>query len=127
MVVMRLYAVYYVDSEGNCVSGECFCVGSGGSLAYSILDDKDLHGGKELADLGLDEAVETACWAIRHAAQRDGYSGGYINIIHIDASGVKHIHRIDSRKMVLPSHMKIEAATAATATATDSRSIAKRS
>ena len=31
-------AVYYVDSEGNCVSGDLFCVGSGGSLAYAVLD-----------------------------------------------------------------------------------------
>ena len=30
--------VYYVDSEGNCVPGDLFCVGSGGSLAYAVLD-----------------------------------------------------------------------------------------
>ena len=30
--------LYYVDSEGSCVEGDIFCVGSGARLAYAILD-----------------------------------------------------------------------------------------
>jgi 20S proteasome subunit beta 5 len=87
--------VYYVDSEGACVTGTFFCVGSGANLAYSVID----HSEKELKDMDLEEAVELATWAIRHATYRDGYSGGYINVIHIDSTGIHHVKRVDSRTL----------------------------
>ena len=31
-------SIYYVDSEGVCINGELFCVGSGAPFAYAILD-----------------------------------------------------------------------------------------
>ena len=89
--------MYYVDSEGSCVPGNFFCVGSGANLAYSIIDSSQ----KKLDDLSLEEAVELATWAIRHATYRDGYSVGYINIIHINSTGCHHIKRIDSRTLSL--------------------------
>ena len=88
--------VYYVDSNGVCLKGNVFSVGSGSALAYSIIDSSwnDLQ-----TNYTLDEAVNLAIWGVRHATYRDSYSGGYINIIHINSSGVHHIKRIDSRQM----------------------------
>ena len=88
--------VYYVDSNGVCLKGNVFSVGSGSSLAYSIIDSSwsDLQ-----KTFNLTQAVDLAVWAIRHATYRDSYSGGYINIIHLNSSGVHHIKRIDSRRL----------------------------
>lgn len=84
-------SLYYVDAEGTCLQGKLFCVGSGASLAYGVLDSHNL------ASLDISEAIDVATWAIRHATYRDGYSGGYINILHVNASGCHHVRRIDSR------------------------------
>ena len=88
-----------MDSEGSCVPGDFFCVGSGANLAYSVIDENKKNKNKDLRTLDLEEAVELATWAIRHATYRDGYSGGYINVIHIDKKGCHHIKRIDSRTL----------------------------
>lgn len=88
-------SLYYVDSAGVCVEGDSFCVGSGAKLAYSIIDDHEEIFPKML----LDEAVKITIMAIRHAAHRDGYSGGYINIIHVNSTGIHHIKRIDSKEI----------------------------
>jgi 20S proteasome subunit beta 5 len=80
--------LYYVDSEGTCVPGESFCVGSGANHAYSVLDSKDV------ASLSPHEAVEHAAVCIRLATSRDGYSGGYINVFHIGKDGIKHMKRV---------------------------------
>ena len=88
-------ALFYVDSEGSCVPGDVFCVGSGANLAYSILDDSE----KKLSDMTVDEAVDVATWALRHATFRDSFSGGYINVIYINATGCHHLKRIDVRTM----------------------------
>lgn len=87
--------VFYVDSEGACVPGTFFCVGSGANLAYSVIDNSE----KDLKDMDVEEAVELATWAIRHATYRDGYSGGYINVIYIDSTGINHVRRVDSRTL----------------------------
>jgi len=89
-------SLFYVDSEGSCISGKSFCVGSGANLAYSILDKE-----KNLTELGVDEAIELATWAIRHATQRDGFSGGFINVFHINATGIHHCRHNDSRSVAL--------------------------
>lgn len=86
-------SLYYVDSEGSCVNGRCFCVGSGANVAYSVLDETDL------STLNVTEAVDLATWAVRQAANRDGFSGGYINVLHINSSGVHHVRRADSRSI----------------------------
>ena len=94
-LIMPINPVFYVDSEGSCVPGDFFCVGSGANLAYSVIDDRI----KEAKDMGLEEAVELATWAIRHATYRDGYSGGYINVFHVNSSGCHHVRRVDSRTL----------------------------
>ena len=86
--------IYYVDSEGNLVSGDVFCVGSGATLAYAVLDST-----KDLKHMCMHESADLALWAIRHATHRDGYSGGYINVYCIDETGVCQINRIDSKDL----------------------------
>lgn len=86
-------SLYYVDSEGTCVSGPCFCVGSGASLAYAVLDTNTL------TKSTLSEAISTAAWAVRRATHRDGFSGGFINVIHINSTGCFPVLRIDSKVM----------------------------
>ena len=87
--------VYYVDSEGSCVQGSCFCVGSGANLAYSVLDvEKDLE-----KLVSVDDAVDLATTAIRIATARDGFSGGYINVFHINSTGTHLMRRVDSREV----------------------------
>jgi len=94
-------SLYYVDSEGSCIKGNMFSVGSGAQLAYSILDDElnKRRLNNSIDSMTLDEAIDTAAWSIRYAAHRDGFSGGYINIIHINSTGPHHVLRKDSRLM----------------------------
>lgn len=91
---LMLFAVYYVDSEGTCVEGDLFCVGSGSQSAYSVLDSSP-----PLPCLRLDEALDTALWAVRHATMRDGFSGGYINVLVINSTGIFPVKRVDCSKM----------------------------
>jgi 20S proteasome alpha/beta subunit len=51
--------------------------------------------------MNVDDAAELAIWAIRHASYRDSYSGGYINVIHINSTGCHHIRRVDSRTLLI--------------------------
>ncbi len=158
----HIFTVFYVDDEGTCVSNDLFCVGSGASLALSILDsagsDSDgklryvndvryqsgecgisngFDSNNSLSDeevmkstaeevatsphtnnhdsklmkqqtnkltlhtMPFDQAVDRAVWAVRHATARDGYSGGWINVVVVNSTGVFHVKRIDSAKMVL--------------------------
>ena len=92
--------LFYVDSEANCVSGDCFCVGSGAALAYGLLDAAAPDGMDSLPS--LETVVDVAVRAIRQATYRDAYSGGYINVLHVNATGIHHLRRVDSRTVVLP-------------------------
>lgn len=106
--------MFYVDSEGACIEGDMFCVGSGSQFAYAILDsveqravsaedvatsalDSRPHAQSALSRLPMQEALDTAVKAIRHATYRDGFSGGYINVLVVNATGIHHIKRIDSK------------------------------
>ena len=82
-----------MDNDGTVLSGNLFCVGSGGMLANGIMDSVD-----DIASLPLSEVVEKAKWAIRHAAQRDAYSGGVINVFHINETGIHHLVNVDSQE-----------------------------
>ena len=66
-------ALYYVDNDGTRLKGDKFCVGSGSTYAYGILDNEYRR------DLTVEEAVELGKRAIYHATHRDAYSGGFIN------------------------------------------------
>lgn len=119
--------MYYVDSDGACIEGSMFCVGSGSQFAYAVMDtisDGDSSGRPNtefltesfpddenaeeiigspsrltsaLARVPLEQAIETAVRAVRHATYRDGFSGGYINVLVVNATGIHHIKRIDSK------------------------------
>ena len=102
--------LFYVDNEANCVSGDYFCVGSGSALAYAVLDsakvEQDSTSCQEcpkgaLFAPSLDAAVDLALRAIRQATYRDAFSGGYINVLHVNATGIHHLVRMDSREMHL--------------------------
>lgn len=64
--------LYYVDSDGNRMSGNVFSVGSGSLYAYGILDSGYRW------DMTDEEAQELGRRAIYHATHRDAYSGGIV-------------------------------------------------
>jgi 20S proteasome subunit beta 5 len=90
--------LFYVDSEGACVSGDLFCVGSGAQGAYSVLDAIP-----SLSSQSLEMALDSAISAVRHASYRDGYSGGYVTALVVNVTGIFPIIRRDVRTM--PMHL----------------------
>ena len=78
-------ALYYIDSDGTRLSGNLFCVGSGQTFAYGVLDAEYKY---ELED---EEALELGRRSILAATHRDAFSGGFINLYHVKEDGwVKH-------------------------------------
>jgi len=78
-------ALYYVDSDGTRLRGDLFCVGSGQTFAYGVLDAEYHY------ELTTEEALELGTRSILAATHRDAYSGGYINLYHVKEEGwVKH-------------------------------------
>ena len=67
-------ALYYIDSDGTRLPGNLFCVGSGQTFAYGVLDAEYHY------DLEDDEALELGKRSILAATHRDAFSGGYIRI-----------------------------------------------
>ena len=88
-------SLYYIDSDGNCLESNSFCVGSGAFFAYAIIDSF-YH-----KEIRFQDAKRVALHAIRYAAHRDGYSGGYINVFCLNSTGIHHIERHDSRNLPL--------------------------
>jgi 20S proteasome subunit beta 5 len=78
--------IFYVDSDGNRLKGDAFCVGSGQTFAYGITPQQlqltigVLDSGLR-NDLTVDDAIALGRRAILAAAHRDAYSGGSINRI----------------------------------------------
>ncbi|KAI5797877.1 putative proteasome component PRE2 [Peziza echinospora] len=78
-------ALYYVDSDGSRLQGDLFCVGSGQTFAYGVLDAEYNY------DLTVEDALALGTRSILAATHRDAYSGGYINLYHVKEEGwVKH-------------------------------------
>lgn len=78
-------ALYYIDSDGTRLAGNLFCVGSGQTFAYGVLDAEYRY------DLSEEEALELGRRSILAATHRDAYSGGFINLYHVKEEGwVKH-------------------------------------
>ncbi|KAK2753514.1 Proteasome subunit beta type-5 [Arachnomyces sp. PD_36] len=78
-------ALYYVDSDGTRLPGNLFCVGSGQTFAYGVLDAEYHY------DLTEEEALALGSRSILAATHRDAYSGGFINLYHVKEDGwVKH-------------------------------------
>ncbi|PRT54152.1 Proteasome subunit beta type-5 [Wickerhamiella sorbophila] len=73
--------IFYVDSDGSRVPGHLFCVGSGQTFAYGVLDQGYRW------DLSVDEALALGKRAILAATHRDAYSGGSVNLYHIKSEG----------------------------------------
>jgi 20S proteasome subunit beta 5 len=59
--------------------GNVFCVGSGSTYAYGVIDSNLRE------DLTVDEAIDLGRRAIAGAAHRDAYSGGWNNLYHMKA------------------------------------------
>jgi 20S proteasome subunit beta 5 len=77
-------ALYYIDSDGTRLSGNLFCVGSGQTFAYGVLDANYRY------DLTEQEALELGRRSILAAMHRDAYSGGFINLYHVKEEGWVH-------------------------------------
>ncbi len=100
--------MYYVDSEGSCVQGDLFSVGSGSILAYSILDAQKSEHEEDLSKLSKEEAIDTALRAVKHATYRDGFSGGYINVIEVNQTGTFHLRRVDVQTSRLQRSLSVD-------------------
>lgn len=74
-------AIYYVDSDGTRLPGDLFCVGSGQTFAYGVLDATYKW------DLSVEEALDLGKRAILAATHRDAYSGGSVNLYHVTEEG----------------------------------------
>ncbi|KAL8177214.1 UNVERIFIED_CONTAM: Proteasome subunit beta type-11 [Gekko kuhli] len=81
--------LHYVYSDGTCFSGDVFSVGSGSPYAYAVLD------GAYHYDLPVAEAFALARQAVAHAARRDAYSGGNVDLYHVQQSGWICVSRED--------------------------------
>ncbi|KAJ5369839.1 Proteasome subunit beta type-5 [Penicillium cataractarum] len=77
-------ALYYIDSDGTRLPGNLFCVGSGQTFAYGVLDANYRY------DLTEEEALALGRRAILAAMHRDAYSGGFINLYHVKEEGWVH-------------------------------------
>ncbi|BFZ54444.1 Proteasome subunit beta type-5 [Savitreella phatthalungensis] len=74
-------ALFYVDNDGTRAKGDLFCVGSGATFAYGVLDATYKY------DLEDDEAIKLARRSILAATHRDAYSGGSINCYIVREQG----------------------------------------
>lgn len=89
-------ALYYVDSEGTRLAGDLFCVGSGQTFAYGVLDAQYHY------DLSEEDALELGRRSILAATHRDAFSGGFINLYHVKEDGwVKHGFNVSIQMVVL--------------------------
>lgn len=81
--------LFYVDDDGTRLKGTLFSVGSGSTYAYGVLDS-----GYKF-EMSPEEAIDLARRAIFHATHRDAYSGGYVNVYHVQQDGWKKISSDD--------------------------------
>ncbi|KAK2196801.1 bifunctional Proteasome B-type subunit/Proteasome subunit beta type 8/Proteasome beta-type subunit [Babesia duncani] len=82
--------LFLVMDSGEKLAGRLFSVGSGSMFAYGVVDQG------YRSDLSVDEAVALATRAIYHAAHRDAFSGGAVNVYHVHSEGwTKMVHRKD--------------------------------
>ncbi|XP_062368416.1 proteasome subunit beta type-5 [Cinclus cinclus] len=84
--------LYYVDNEGQRVSGSSFAVGSGSSYAYGVLD-RGLAALASESGAGEERACALARRAIYQASRRDAYSGGTVRVFHVGPRGWREVSR----------------------------------
>ena len=87
-------ALYYIDSDGTRLAGNLFCVGSGQTFAYGVLDAEYRY------EMGDEEARELGMRSILAATHRDAYSGGYINLYHVKEAGWEKLGFMDTNPIV---------------------------
>jgi len=85
--------LYYVDSDGERISGELFSVGSGSIFAYGVLDQGYRY------DLTNEEAYDLGRRSIYHATHRDAASGGIIRVYHMKSTGFEIISEEDCKEL----------------------------
>lgn len=73
--------IYYVDSDGTRLKGDLFCVGSGQTFAYGVLDASYNW------DLSVEDALALGKRSILAATHRDAFSGGSVNLYHVTEEG----------------------------------------
>lgn len=73
--------LYYIDNDGTRLRGTLFSVGSGSTIAYGILSTYYRY------DMSKEEALDLGRRAIYHAAHRDAFSGGTVNLYFMDKDG----------------------------------------
>ncbi|KNH05309.1 20S proteasome beta 5 subunit [Perkinsela sp. CCAP 1560/4] len=83
------FHLYYIDDQGDRITNNMFCVGSGSVYAYGVLDTEYRH------DLSIDEAVAVARRSVYHATHRDCFSGGIVTVYTITKAGCTKISRDD--------------------------------
>lgn len=71
------------------MKGDLFSVGSGSTFAYGVLDNEYSY------DMTVKDALELGKRSIFHAAHRDAYSGGTINLYHVKREGWEFIGNFD--------------------------------
>lgn len=82
--------LYYVNDEGTRIKGNIFSVGSGSTIAYSVLSNDYRY------DMKKSEALELGKRAIYHAAHRDAFSGGLVNLYFMNEEGWVKIGSYDA-------------------------------
>ncbi|EEB09743.2 20S proteasome component beta 5 [Schizosaccharomyces japonicus yFS275] len=93
-------ALFYIDSDGTRLEGDLFSVGSGSTFAYGVLDAGYRW------DLSKEEALYLGKRSILAATHRDAYSGGTINLYHIDEEGWKFHGNFDVDELIWETKAK---------------------
>lgn len=87
--------LYYLDNDGNRLTGNIFSVGSGSTYAYGILDSFYKW---EMSD---QQAVELGIRAISEATYHDSGSGGVVRVYHVHKDGwTKIVEGEDNNKLI---------------------------
>ncbi|KAJ8000098.1 hypothetical protein DPEC_G00201320 [Dallia pectoralis] len=86
--------LYYVDDNGTRLSGCMFSTGCGSSYAYGVIDS----GYRE--DMTPEEAYELGRRGITHATHRDAYSGGVVNLYHMQEDGWIKVCKEDVSELI---------------------------
>ncbi|XP_071494018.1 proteasome subunit beta type-5-like [Diadema antillarum] len=85
--------LYYVDSDGNRLTNNLFSVGSGSTYAYGVLDEGHKW------ELSVEEAYDLGQRSIYHATHRDAYSGGVVNLYHMQETGWVKVSQTDVKDL----------------------------
>ncbi|KAL1429281.1 hypothetical protein MTO96_016492 [Rhipicephalus appendiculatus] len=85
--------LYYVDNEGNRLSGNLYSCGSGSTYAYGILDNGYSY------DMSDQDAFELGRKAIFHATFRDSASGGIVRVYRVKETGWECISEEDCKDL----------------------------